>query len=183
VLLLWCTKYSIAVPRSHGRAVYAIIAPVPWPYRRCASRPHRHATSPICRGWAPLFVKRILRIVRCSRPTPRKAFASFSDHFPWFPADWAWVLIGYVDDHPAGMAVLTRMPKMDRRLGFLYLDELHVLAPSRRQGLATALLQKSASPARSLGLAGIRLCGQDRERDRSEALGGCGVPCNGDASL
>lgn len=79
------------------------------------------------------------------------------DHFATLQSDSAWVLIAYLSDQPIGIAVLTRIPKLDARLGFLYLDELHVLAPARRRGVATALLKEAASLARSLGLAGLRL--------------------------
>ena len=68
-----------------------------------------------------------------------------------------WFLIGYRGTTPAGLAVLTRVPKLDKRIGFLYLDELHVLEEHRRLGVGTALLIAALRLAAELGLAGIRL--------------------------
>ncbi|MBU1049255.1 GNAT family N-acetyltransferase [Candidatus Bipolaricaulota bacterium] len=78
-------------------------------------------------------------------------------HFDMLASDCAWVLIALDGDQPAGLAVLSRIPKLDSRLGFLYLDELHVLPKYRRQGIGRALLARSISLTRDLGLAGIRL--------------------------
>jgi len=72
-------------------------------------------------------------------------------------SDSVWFLIAYRQGTPAGLAVLTRVPKLDRRIGFLYLDELHVLAEHRRRGLGTALLHASLDLARQSGLVGVRL--------------------------
>ncbi len=78
-------------------------------------------------------------------------------HFPALPSDSAWALIAYVADELAGLAVLARVPKLDARRGFLYLDELHVLEPYRRHGIGTALLDESCALAKELGLCGVRL--------------------------
>ncbi len=72
-------------------------------------------------------------------------------------SDSVWFLIAYRGDRPADLAVLTRVPKLDERVGFLYLDELHVLAEHRRRGIASALMRVTVDLARGLGLAGIRL--------------------------
>lgn len=72
-------------------------------------------------------------------------------------SDSAWFLIAYLDRRPAGLAVLIRIPKLDGRVGFLYLDELHVLAEHRRRGIGTALLRSAIDLAAELGLAGVRL--------------------------
>lgn len=68
-----------------------------------------------------------------------------------------WFLIAYRGDRPAGLCVAIRVPKLDERVGFLYLDELHVLAEHRRYGIGGALMQSAVGLARDLGLAGIRL--------------------------
>ena len=78
-------------------------------------------------------------------------------HFPSLSSDCTWVLIAYVGDQPAGLAVLARVTKLDARRGFLYLDEVHVLEPYRRHGIGTALLEASFALARELGLCGVRL--------------------------
>jgi len=75
-------------------------------------------------------------------------------------SDSVWFLIAYRGDRPAALAVLTRVPKLDERTGFLYLDEMHVLAEHRRCGIGTALMQSAVNLARELGLAGIRLLTQ-----------------------
>jgi len=72
-------------------------------------------------------------------------------------SDSAWFLIAYRGGQPVGLAVLTRVPKLDARVGFLYLDELHVLPEHRRCGIGRALMQAAADLTRELGLAGIRL--------------------------
>ena len=58
---------------------------------------------------------------------------------------------------PAGYALVVRIPKADARVGFLYVDELYVLALYRRMGVAAALLAQCESVARDWGLHGIRL--------------------------
>jgi ribosomal protein S18 acetylase RimI-like enzyme len=62
-----------------------------------------------------------------------------------------------VDGQPAGAAVAVRVPKLDGRRGFLFLDELAVLPEHRRRGVAQALLRQVEALARGLGLAGVRL--------------------------
>ena len=73
------------------------------------------------------------------------------------PSDSVWLLIAYRWNRPAGLAVVTRVPKLDERAGFLYIDELHVLAEHRRRGIGGALVRSAMDLARGLGLAGIRL--------------------------
>jgi len=87
---------------------------------------------------------------------PRSVAESLS-RYDALASDSAWFLLAYSDDRAAGLAVLTRVPKLDGRVGFLYLDELHVLAEHRRRGIGTALIGSAVGLARELGLAGIRL--------------------------
>jgi ribosomal protein S18 acetylase RimI-like enzyme len=96
------------------------------------------------------------------------------DHFNTLDSDCGWILIAFVDDQPAGVAILARIPKLDTRLGFLYLDELHVTPQYRRQGVGKALLTQSISLTRTLGLSGLRLLARiDNEPARClyEAMG------------
>jgi ribosomal protein S18 acetylase RimI-like enzyme len=72
-------------------------------------------------------------------------------------SDSVWFLIAYRGKRPAGLAILTRIPKLDKRVGFLYLDELHILAEHRRRGIGRALIRSAVDLARELGLAGIRV--------------------------
>jgi ribosomal protein S18 acetylase RimI-like enzyme len=72
-------------------------------------------------------------------------------------SDSIWFLIAYRGDRPAGLAVLTRVPKLDERAGFLHIDELHVLTEYRRQGVGGALMRSVVDLVRELGLAGVRL--------------------------
>ena len=78
-------------------------------------------------------------------------------HFDALSSDCAWFLIAFYRDRPAGLGILTRIPKLDARLGFLYLDELHVLREYRRHGIGKALLRRCTKLALELGLGGIRL--------------------------
>ena len=72
-------------------------------------------------------------------------------------SDSAWILLASVSSHPVGMATLVRTPKLDHRIGFLYLDEFHVLEDYRRRGVGTALMTRAFELAKELGLVGIRL--------------------------
>ena len=78
-------------------------------------------------------------------------------HFDALNSDCIWFLIASMGDQPAGLAILTRIPKLDARLGFLYLDELYVIKEFRRHGIGKALLRRCSKLVEELGLAGIRL--------------------------
>jgi len=72
-------------------------------------------------------------------------------------SDSAWFLPALSRGKSVGYAALVRIPKLDWRGGFLYLDELHVLSGYRRYGVGTALMGRGVALVRDLGLAGIRL--------------------------
>jgi|GEM_PF-453527 GNAT superfamily N-acetyltransferase len=99
------------------------------------------------------------------------------DHFDALDSDCGWILIAFVGDQPAGVATLSRIPKLDTRLGFLYLDELHVIPQYRRQGVGKALLTQSIHLTRNLELAGLRLLARidnDPARRLYETMGFAG---------
>ena len=78
-------------------------------------------------------------------------------HYDALGADSVWFLIAEIDHRPAGLAILIRIPKLDHRVGFLYLDELYVVRALRRQGIGRALLERALELCAALSLAGIRL--------------------------
>ena len=78
-------------------------------------------------------------------------------HYDALDSDAVWFLVAHIGEAPAGLAILVRIPKLDDRHGFLYLDELHVLAEHRRKGIGRALLSQAMKLCSDLGLAGIRL--------------------------
>ena len=67
------------------------------------------------------------------------------------------MLLAMVDDAAAGYALAVRIPKLDARVGFLFVEELYVLGAYRRAGVASALLRECESVAQAWGLPGIRL--------------------------
>ncbi len=94
---------------------------------------------------------------------PREMAESLS-RYDALSSDSVWLLLAYRRGRPAGLAILTRVPKLDRRVGFLYLDELHVLAEHRCRGIGRALMRSAVDLAREQGLAGIRLLSRPDNR-------------------
>ena len=78
-------------------------------------------------------------------------------HYDFTRSDSCWMLLATVEAAPAGYASVVRIPKADARAGFLFVDELYVLRPFRRAGIARALLNYVERFAVDLGLAGVRL--------------------------
>ncbi|UCF10204.1 MAG: GNAT family N-acetyltransferase [Candidatus Bipolaricaulota bacterium] len=74
------------------------------------------------------------------------------------------LLIGVLSAQPVGFLCATVVPKLDRRRGFLYVDELYVLAEHRRRGVGTALLRAALDRARVLELSGVRLLARPGNR-------------------
>ena len=72
-------------------------------------------------------------------------------------SDACWMFLATVEAAPAGYASAVRIPKADARAGFLFVDELYVLRPFRRAGIARTLLEYIERFALDLGLAGVRL--------------------------
>lgn len=77
--------------------------------------------------------------------------------FDWARSDSFWILLAHLDGEPAGYAAVCRIPKIDERAGFLFVDELHVLRTFRGRGVARALLMRIDELTRHLGLQGVRL--------------------------
>jgi ribosomal protein S18 acetylase RimI-like enzyme len=107
----------------------------------------------------------VLRAMRAEESDPDKTAAADASEgfqrslsrFDALDSDCVWLLIAYIQECPAGLAVLTRVPKLDERVGFLVLDELHVIRRFRRKGIGKALLSRCVDLAREQGLAGVRL--------------------------
>ena len=87
----------------------------------------------------------------------RRGMTESLSRYDALSADSVWFLLAYSAGQAVGLAVLARIPKLDERVGFLYLDELHVLAEHRRRGIGRALVQSAADLVGEVGLAGIRL--------------------------
>jgi GNAT superfamily N-acetyltransferase len=68
-----------------------------------------------------------------------------------------WLLLARKDDRLTGYLTVVRIPKLDNRLGVLYIDELYVLSQYRRQGLGSALLEKVSEIGRQLSYWRVRL--------------------------
>ncbi|MBN1858765.1 GNAT family N-acetyltransferase [Candidatus Bipolaricaulota bacterium] len=84
------------------------------------------------------------------------------------------ILIADSDSKPAGILVSVQVPKLDRRRGFLFVDELQILPAFRRRGIARALVHRAQEIAKEKGLSGIRLLVRPRNgaaRNLYRALG------------
>ena len=77
--------------------------------------------------------------------------------FDFLASDSFWIVAGRQDGKFVGYASIARIPKMDARVGALYLDELYVLAPYRRRGVAYALLREIAKLGKELSAWRVRL--------------------------
>ena len=72
-------------------------------------------------------------------------------------SDTCFLLLAHLEGEPAGYLLAVRIPKADARVGFLFVDELYVLPPFRRRGVARALVEQVQALAVEMGLAGVRL--------------------------
>lgn len=79
-----------------------------------------------------------------------------------------WVWAAEVEGEFAGWIGYVVIPKPDRRLGLVYVDELWTAPDYRRNGIAEVLMQKAFDTARELGLWKVRLyVGKDNAPARS----------------
>ncbi len=87
----------------------------------------------------------------------RKGAARARQTYDFLASDCFWILLARLDGEAVGLAHACRIPKVDERAGFLYLDEVYVAPAHRRKGVGLALLRRAARLSRELGLAGVRL--------------------------
>jgi ribosomal protein S18 acetylase RimI-like enzyme len=78
-------------------------------------------------------------------------------HYDIIGSDGAWVLLAELEGEFVGYALAVRIPKLDHRLGFLFVDEIYVLRAYRRRGVAGELLEAIRALAKQQGYAGVRL--------------------------
>ncbi len=108
---------------------------------------------------------RLLRAIEAeARPddpaAPDQAEAGFRQslaQYDFMRSDACWLLLARLERQVAGYVVALRMPKLDARHGFLYVDELYVLKAHRRRGIAIRLLETVRELAAREGYAGVRL--------------------------
>ena len=77
--------------------------------------------------------------------------------FDFWSSDSFWLLCAREEGELTGYATVVRVPKLDARRGFLFVDELYVLEEYRRRGTAAALVQRVCALAGELGYRGVRL--------------------------
>ena len=77
--------------------------------------------------------------------------------YDWAHSDSFWVAVALEGETPVGYAVAARLPKLDARGGFVFVDELYVRPEFRRRGVARALLAHIEALAAALGYVGVRL--------------------------
>ena len=85
-----------------------------------------------------------------SRP-PRRAYDEL------LGSDSACCLLAFACEQPIGLCVAVSIPKLDRRTGFLFIDELAVAEAWRRRGVGRKLIEHAVRLAEERGLAGVRL--------------------------
>jgi GNAT superfamily N-acetyltransferase len=78
-------------------------------------------------------------------------------NFDCFASDSFWTYWARADGALVGYATVVRIPKLDRRKLFLFVDELFVLKRYRRSGIASLLLQSIVALGKSLNAEGVRL--------------------------
>jgi ribosomal protein S18 acetylase RimI-like enzyme len=79
------------------------------------------------------------------------------NHHDFLHSDSFWLLAAQANGRFIGYMTVIRIPKVDSRLLFLFIDELFVLRSFRRQGVARALLEAAMKLGHSLSAEGIRL--------------------------
>ncbi|MBN1485869.1 MAG: GNAT family N-acetyltransferase [Chloroflexia bacterium] len=107
----------------------------------------------------------------------RQSLASFNCLRPADPSPGpacCWLFMARVGCEPAGYILAIRIPKLDARRGFLFVDELYVRSAYRRRGLGRALLAAVQDLAAQLGLAGVRLLVRLENRSGRSLYSGCG---------
>jgi len=77
--------------------------------------------------------------------------------FDYLDTDSFWIFAAEAGHRYVGYAAAARIPKADARVGFLYIDELYVLADYRNQGHATRIMEMAVTHAVNARLGGVRL--------------------------
>jgi ribosomal protein S18 acetylase RimI-like enzyme len=72
-------------------------------------------------------------------------------------SDSACCLLAFACGQPVGLCVAVCIPKLDRRIGFLFVDEIFVVQAWRRRGVGRKLIEHAMRLAKERGLAGVRL--------------------------
>jgi GNAT superfamily N-acetyltransferase len=91
---------------------------------------------------------------------PRQFVSGFQrslGSFNFLASDSHWLLAAELDRRFVGYLSAARIHKVDRRTAVLFVDELMVLGPYRRRGIATALWREAQAIAREIGAWRIRL--------------------------
>lgn len=96
-----------------------------------------------------------------SRP-PRHAYDEL------LGSDSASCLLAFAGEQPIGLCVAVAIPKLDRRTGFLFIDEIAVAEAWRRRGVGRKLIEHAARLAEERGLAGVRLLADPANRAAQE---------------
>ena len=68
-----------------------------------------------------------------------------------------WCLLAFAEDRLVGLCVAVCVPKLDQRIGFLFVDEIFVVQAWRRRGVGRKLVEHAVRLAREQELAGVRL--------------------------
>jgi ribosomal protein S18 acetylase RimI-like enzyme len=82
---------------------------------------------------------------------PRRAYEEL------LGSDSACCLLALAGEQPIGLCVAACVPKLDRRTGFLFIDELLVAKAWRRRDVGRGLIEHAERLAGERGLAGVRL--------------------------
>lgn len=85
-----------------------------------------------------------------SRP-PRRAYDEL------LSSDSSYCLLAFAGEQPIGLCVAVCVPKLDQRIGFLFIDEIAVAEAWRRRGVGRKLIDHAVRLAEERGLAGVRL--------------------------
>ena len=77
--------------------------------------------------------------------------------FDFLDGGSSWMIAAETDGRLVGYASAARIPKVDARVGFLFIDELYVLSQHRKQGACYGSWKEALAHAKDLRLGGIRL--------------------------
>lgn len=87
----------------------------------------------------------------------RRGFAQSLEAFDFLGSDSYWLLAAELEGQYVGYLSAVRIPKVDGRIGVLFVDELMVLPAYRRRGAASALWREALAIAVEIRAWRIRL--------------------------